>query len=908
VIKFLDKFFGGGNDREVTRLKPIIDKINSFKEGYKSLKDSEIPQKTKEFKERIAKGESLDGILPEAFALVKEAASREINQRHFDVQMVGGIVLHQGKIAEMKTGEGKTLVATLPLYLNALSGRGAHLITVNDYLSKFQGEWMGRIYDRLGLTTGIIQNQGVSFVFERGYKKEEKENSNEEQKAGEVISENLKPCPRRDAYSTDITYGTNNEYGFDYLRDNMAQDQSQLVQRDLNYAIVDEVDSILIDEARTPLIISSPAEESASLYAQFATIVPRLKEKEDYGIDEKMKAVSLTDEGVSKLEKTLNTPNIYQPGTISMVHHLEEALKAYALFKKDRDYIVKDGEVVIVDEFTGRLMPGRRYSEGLHQAIEAKEGVEIKRESDTLATISFQNFFRLYDKLSGMTGTAATEAEEFHKIYKLDVVEIPTNSPMIRADLQDQIYKSEEAKFNAISAKIKSLNENGQPVLVGTISIEKSEILSRLLRRNGVKHEVLNAKAHEREAKIIAQAGRFGAVTVATNMAGRGVDIILGGSPQVKSESEKVKSSGGLFVLGTERHESRRIDNQLRGRSGRQGDEGISQFFISMEDDLMRIFGGDRLKSMMERLGLPDDQPIEHSFISKSIESAQRRVEGHNFDIRKHLVDYDDVMNRQREVFYKRRKKTLLLDIEKDENLHEEILDKLGDEEKESFKENIRGYEDKAVRDIEKRIYLSVMDQLWVEHLNTMDQLRDSISLRGYGQVDPLVAYKQESLSLFEGLMRQIDDEAIDVLLKVKIEPAQNRPPTPPENPLEYHGADTKSGAEAFEEVKNESETAIEEAPDSSVALKESMPAKQRAGGARLVRDSRQIDDLGESNENNKPMSISNGVKVTVRDASKKMNRAVESSATSPANFNKVGRNEKCPCGSGKKYKKCCGK
>ncbi|MFH1910028.1 MAG: preprotein translocase subunit SecA [bacterium] len=915
MIKFLDKFFGGGNDREVTRLKPMIDRINSFEEGYKSLKDSEIPQKTKEFQERIAKGESLDDLLPEAFALVKEAASREINQRHFDVQVVGGIVLNQGKIAEMKTGEGKTLVATLPLYLNALSGRGAHLITVNDYLSKLQGEWMGRIYDRLGLTTGIIQNQGVSFIFERGYKKDEEEDAaptsesrGSDRSVGEVISENLKPCARREAYSADITYGTNNEYGFDYLRDNMAQDQSQLVQRDLNYAIVDEVDSILIDEARTPLIISSPAEESASLYAQFATIVPRLKEKEDYEIDEKMKAVSLTDEGISKLEKVLNTPNIYQPETISMVHHLEEALKAYALFKKDRDYIVKDGEVIIVDEFTGRLMPGRRYSEGLHQAIEAKEGVEIKRESDTLATISFQNFFRLYDKLSGMTGTAATEAEEFHKIYKLDVVEIPTNRPMIRADLQDQIYKSEEAKFNAIAQKIKSLSDKGQPVLVGTISIEKSEVLSRLLKRSGVKHEVLNAKAHEREAKIIAQAGRFGAVTVATNMAGRGVDILLGGSPQVKSESEKVKSSGGLFVLGTERHESRRIDNQLRGRSGRQGDEGISQFYISMEDDLMRIFGGDRLKSMMERLGLPDDQPIEHSFISKSIESAQRRVEGHNFDIRKQLVDYDDVMNRQREVFYKRRKKTLLLDIEKDESLHKEILDKISDEEKKSFEANIEGYEDKVVRDIEKRIYLSVMDQLWVEHLNTMDQLRDSIGLRGYGQVDPLVAYKQESLSLFEGLMRQIDDEAIDVLLKVKIEPNQKRPPTPPENPLEYHGADTKSGAEAFEEVKNESETAIEEAPDSSVALKENVPAKQRTGDARPVRDSRQIDDLGESNENNKPMSTSNGVVVTVRDASKKMNRAVESGVTSSANLNKVGRNEKCPCGSGKKYKKCCGK
>ncbi len=898
--KILDRLFGGSNSREVRKLDSIVAKINSFEEEYKSLKDEELPKKTEDFKQRIASGETLDSILPEAFALVREASGREIGQRHFNVQMMGGIVLHQGKIAEMRTGEGKTLVATLPLYLNALSGKGAHLVTVNDYLSKYQGEWMGRVYDRLGLKTGIIQNQGVSFIFDRAWNKEKTE---DEKKAAEVWEENLKPCTRAEAYLADITYGTNNEYGFDYLRDNMAQSKEQLVQRDLNFSIVDEVDSILIDEARTPLIISSAAEESASLYAQFAMIVPQLKKDLDFEVDEKLKAISLTDDGISKLEKILKVDNIYRPETIALVHHLEEALKAHALFQKDKDYIVKDGEVIIVDEFTGRLMPGRRYSEGLHQAIEAKEGVMVNRESDTLATISFQNFFRLYGKLSGMTGTAATEAEEFHKIYKLDVVEIPTNSPMVRIDMQDQIYKNEAAKFNAISEKIKELSEKGQPVLVGTISIEKSEVLSKLLKRSGVKHEVLNAKAHEKEAKIIAQAGRLGAVTVATNMAGRGVDILLGGSPQIKEEADKVRKLGGLVVLGTERHESRRIDNQLRGRSGRQGDPGMSQFYISMDDDLMRIFGGDRLKGMMERMGLPEDQPIEHSFISKSIESAQRRVEGHNFDIRKHLVEYDDVMNRQREVFYRKRKSILSLDVEKDEFLHDEILEKLSEEEKASYLSNSKNVDPRAIRDLERRIYLSIMDQLWVEHLNTMDQLRDSIGLRGYGQVDPLIAYKEESLRLFEGLMHQIDDEAIDVLVKIKIDQSASnsaaKPTVQKNNPLEYHGADETEGSEVIEETKNSLETS-----------------------ARPVRDLR--EEAGEqANDYTQNPEISNGVKkspeklptkkasggvvVTVRDASKKMEQAVNQSGSPKQNSN-IGRNDPCPCGSGKKYKKCHGK
>jgi len=894
-MSILDKIFGGGNRREINKLGPIVDKVNSLEPEIEKLSDNELTGKTEEFRKRLTNGETLDSILPEAFAVVREAAKREIGLRHFDVQIIGGIVLHQGKIAEMKTGEGKTLVATLPLYLNALEGKGAHLVTVNDYLSKFHGEWMGRIFDRLGLKTGVIQNQGISFIFERGFGKGQK---NEDKVAAVVESENLKPCDRKQAYAADITYGTNNEYGFDYLRDNMAQIPNQLVQRDLNFAIVDEVDSILIDEARTPLIISAPAEESASLYAQFAQMVPGLEVEKDYTVDEKLRAVSLTDEGMQKIEKMLGITNVYEPQSIALVHHLEEALKAHALFKKDKDYIVRDGEVVIVDEFTGRLMPGRRYSEGLHQAIEAKEGVIVNRESDTLATISFQNFFRLYDKLSGMTGTAATEAEEFSKIYKLDVIEIPTNMPMIRQDLQDQVYKTEQGKFNAIVKKLKELNDKGQPVLVGTISIEKSEILSKMLKREGVKHQVLNAKAHEKEAKIIAQAGKSTAVTVATNMAGRGVDILLGGSPPKKDDAQKVKTSGGLFVLGTERHESRRIDNQLRGRSGRQGDPGTSQFYISMEDELMRIFGGDRLKNMMERMGLPEDQPIEHSFISKSIESAQRRVEGHNFDTRKHLVDYDDVMNRQREVFYKKRKRILLLNPQEDTSLHEEILSALSDDEKQIYTQTIEKYDINIICDIERRVYLSVMDRSWVEHLNTMDQLRDSIGLRGYGQVDPLVAYKEESLRVFESLMHRIEDEVIELLLKIKIEPVQ-RPMAAQrsQNPLEYHGADTSAGEEVMEAVEgrnlglNQKETTtLKKDPDSAVVG--SQVKLEDRNDARPVREG----------------SVSDGVVVTVRDVSRKMDQVVKKSQTSAPSVTKVGRNDLCPCGSGKKFKKCCGK
>jgi preprotein translocase subunit SecA len=861
--RLLNKIFGGGNQKEIGRYRATVEKINAIESDFVKLTDAELKAKTADFKSLLAKGDSLDDILPEAFATVREAARREIGQRHFDVQLIGGMVLHHGKIAEMRTGEGKTLVATLPMYLNALEGKGAHLITVNDYLAKFQGEWMGRVYDRLGMSVGIIQNQAVSFIFERGYKHEPQEG---ETQAAEVQQENLKPCSRREAYGADITYGTNNEFGFDYLRDNMAQSEQQLSQRDLHYAIVDEVDSILIDEARTPLIISAPAEESADLYARFAMVAPKLKPDVHFEIDEKARAISIKDEGIKVVESFIGIDNIYQNENIALVHHLEEALKAQFLFKKDKDYTVKDGEVIIVDEFTGRMMPGRRYSEGLHQAIEAKEGVEIKKESDTLATISFQNLFRLYKKLSGMTGTAATEAEEFGKIYELDVVEIPTNKPMVRQDLQDQIYKTEAAKYNAIVEKVKKLNEAGQPVLIGTISIAKSEKISLLLKRSGVKHKVLNAKHHEKEALTIAQAGKYAAVTVATNMAGRGVDILLGGNPIDEKEKSKVIKAGGLYVIGTERHESRRIDNQLRGRAGRQGDPGVSEFFISMEDDLMRIFGGERLKNLMDRLGLPDDQPIEHSLISKSIETAQRRVEGHNFDIRKHLVEYDDVMNKQREVLYTKRKKILKLDHKTDDYLHNQIIEKMSDEEVQEYRKKIKNVPNEVYRYFERRICLNVIDQLWVDHLNTMDQLRDSIGLRGYGQVDPLIAYKQESFALFKRLLNNVDDELISILSKISFAQAPNLPPVPPqEKNMILAGGEEADSSENISEAANSNVTAVAE-------------------------------------------KTSNQVTTSVRSIADKMDNAVVSKPATATQGNKIGRNDPCPCGSGKKYKKCCGK
>ncbi len=648
------KLFGDANKRFLDNLKPQIEAINNLEKEYKKLSDKELKNKSLKLKKIVQKDTKLDEILVEAFALVKEAASRTLNQRHFDAQLMGGIILHQGNVVEMKTGEGKTLTSTLPVYLNALKGKGVHVITVNDYLAKRDAMWMGQIYDFLGLTVGIIQHNAC-FIYDSEYINENKDKLRDQ--GVSIIMDYLKPVEKKEAYNADITYGTNNEFGFDYLRDNMVQDLEKQVQRELYYVIIDEVDSVLIDEARTPLIISAPAEQSTNQYQKFSQLVNKLIENEDYNIDEKMKACTLTEGGIKKIEKELNIDNIYEHDGITTIHYIESALKAKALFFKDKDYVVKDDEVIIIDEFTGRMMPGRRYSEGLHQAIEAKENVKVQRESMTLATITFQNFFRMYKKLSGMTGTAATEAEEMAKIYNLDVTILPTNKEFIRDDMKDRIYKNERGKFKAIIKEIKNKYKNGQPVLVGTISIEKNELLGKYLEKEGIPFNLLNAKFHEKEAEIISQAGRKKAITIATNMAGRGVDITLGGIPFNKEKYEEIKNLGGLHVLGTERHESRRIDNQLRGRAGRQGDPGSSQFYISMEDDLMRIFGSDRMKSLMDKLGLDEETAIENKMISNSIESAQKKVEGHNFDVRKHLVEYDDIINKHRQVIYESRQK-----------------------------------------------------------------------------------------------------------------------------------------------------------------------------------------------------------------------------------------------------------
>ncbi len=654
-MSFLQNLFGDPNAREIKKIRTLIETaVTPRAAELESASDEQIKSKTAYLKEKITNGATLDELLPEAFAVVREASRRVLGQRQYDVQLIGGVALHRGTIAEMRTGEGKTLTATAPVYLNALSGKGVHVITVNDYLARRDAVWMGQVYHALGLTVACIQHQG-SFLYDPAFKQEPQHDADRDQTGSfRVDMDYLRPVTRKEAYEADITYGTNNEFGFDYLRDNMAQRLVDRVQRPLHYAVIDEVDSILIDEARTPLIISAPAEEATDIYYRFAELVARLQKETDYKLDEKLRAASITEEGVSKMEGWLGIENLYMQGGFKMVHHLEQALKAHALFRKDKDYVVKDGEVVIVDEFTGRLMPGRRYSEGLHQAIEAKERVKIQRESVTLATITFQNYFRLYEKISGMTGTAATEAEEFHKIYKLDVLSIPTHRGNKRNDLPDRVYTTELGKFKAIAREIKRRHQLGQPVLVGTASIEKNEVLHVLLQQEGIPHEVLNAKNHEREAEIIAQAGRKGAVTVATNMAGRGVDILLGGNPPDAAMAEEVRALGGLCVLGTERHESRRIDNQLRGRAGRQGDPGTTQFFISVEDDLMRIFASDRMRQFMAA-GIPEDEAIEHRILGRAIESAQRKVEGHHFDVRKHLLEYDDVLNKHRQIFYKKR-------------------------------------------------------------------------------------------------------------------------------------------------------------------------------------------------------------------------------------------------------------
>ena len=797
-MSFLSKIFGDPNEREIKKDRFIVDKINSLEESIKALTDKQLSAKTDEFRQRLNKKETLDDILPEAFAVVREASKRKLGQRHFDVQLIGGIVLHEGKIAEMRTGEGKTLVATLALYLNALDGKGAHLVTVNDYLARLGVGWMGQIYHHLGMSSAVILPQG-SFIYDPSYSDE----SHHDERL-----RHLRPIPKQEAYAADITYGTNNEFGFDYLRDNMVGDLSDCAQRKLNFAIVDEVDSILIDEARTPLIISQPAGKSTERYQIFAGLARKLKREKDYTVDEKQKAVSITPAGISSIEKSLSVENVYAAENIEDVHHIEQSLKAEALFTKDKDYVVSEGEIIIIDEFTGRMLAGRRYSEGLHQAIEAKEGVIVQAESQTLATITFQNYFRLYNKLAGMTGTAQTEAEEFAKIYKLEVTRIPTHRPMVRKDLKDRIYKSEQAKFNAVVEEVRLRIGQGQPVLLGTASIEKNEIMSALLTKAGLSHETLNAKNNEREAEIVAMAGQKSAVTLATNIAGRGTDIVLG---------EGVKEVGGLHVIGTERHESRRIDNQLRGRAGRQGDPGSSQFFVSVEDDLMRIFGGDRIGSLMSSLNIPDDVPIENQVISRSLETAQKRVEGHNFDIRKHLVEYDDVMNSQREVIYaKRRKylegKDLRLDIER--MFNDEIAlvvasntdAKNGAVELPKLQEAVSGIielpkgwadeistkvpelitkdimskvgialdnREKSLGDVVGVVYkmvcLKTVDSAWLQHLENMDHLRDGIGLRGYGQRDPLVEYKSEAFGMFTRLQSSISSEIVNTILKVDV-------------------------------------------------------------------------------------------------------------------------------------------
>ena len=810
MLGFIQKLLGNKNAKEIKRIRSIVEEINGLEPSLLSLSDTSLRAKTEEFKERLAKGETLDDILPEAFAVVREASKRVLGMRHFDVQMIGGIVLHRGNIAEMRTGEGKTLVATLPVYLNALSGKGVHVVTVNDYLAKRDSEWMGRLYNFLGMSTGLIV-AGLDYD------------------------------QRKQSYGADITYGTNNEFGFDYLRDNMVVHADQMVQRPLNYAIVDEVDSILIDEARTPLIISGPGERSTERYYELAKVVPHLVKDEDYTIDEKQKTIAPTEEGIAKVEKMLHIENLYDSSNLELNHLLSASLRAYAMMERDKDYVVKDGEVVIVDEFTGRLMFGRRYSDGLHQAIEAKEGLRVERESQTLASITFQNYFRMYEKLSGMTGTAKTEEQEFNNIYGLEVYEIPPNKVLARVDMPDLIFKTKDAKYRAVVRDVVERHKTGQPILVGTTSITQSEMLSDMLTKAGVPHNVLNAKHHEQEAEIVANAGQHGMVTIATNMAGRGTDISLG---------EGVAELGGLHILGTERHESRRIDNQLRGRSGRQGDNGSSQFFLSLEDDLMRIFGADNIAGMMDKLGMEEDDPIEHSLITKSIERAQKKVENHNFNIRKYILEYDDVMNQQREVLYGQRRlilnnqslrETILHMVDNliinamnqyaDEKLYPEewnyegllkhleiyflepgmltveqmeefgraeLQDHLIDIAHKEYEKRESLFGEANMRELEKAIMLKVVDSKWMEHLDSMDMLKEGIGLRAYGQKNPLVEYKFEAYDMFENMKEAITDETIMYLYRIQI----NVDTIAEEEPVD-HLADAKTHHEDVLEPQN---------------------------------------------------------------------------------------------------------
>ncbi len=774
---FLKKIFGDPNDKIIKDLRLRVEGINGLEPELEKLSDEDFPKKTEDFKRRLKEGESIDDLISEAFALVREASRRVLGQRHYDVQMIGGMVLHQGKIAEMKTGEGKTLAATLPAYLNALEGKGVHVITVNDYLARRDVTWMGQIYAFLGMSASCVNHQ-QSFVYDAGFSAQGEEEDKERDELGgfKIVQDFLRPCTRKEAYDADITYGTNNEFGFDYLKDNMVYDFSARVQRGFHYTIIDEVDSILIDEARTPLIISAPDTESSEMYRSFSRIVPSLESGKDYEVFEKEKTVTLTEEGIERIEKILGIENIYEDKGIKYLHHLEQALRAQALnpstgrplFEKDHHYIVSDGEIVIIDESTGRQMPGRRWSGGLHQAIEAKEGVMVKPESKTLASVTFQNFFRMYDKLAGMTGTALTSAEEFDKVYGLEVLPVPTNKPMVRKDLGDQVYRTPKGKFRAIAREVAERSRKGQPILIGTTSIEKNELLGMLLEREGISHRILNAKNHEKEGEIIAQAGSPGAVTVATNMAGRGVDIVLGGNPPNPENEKKVREAGGLHVIGTERHEARRIDNQLRGRAGRQGDPGSTQFFLSLEDDLLRIFGGERIKSLADYMKIPEDQPIEAGILSNIIESAQSKIEGLHFDARKHLLDYDDVMNKHREIAYKKREDVITK--AKSGELKDFIIDiveKAGRTKEEyELKEEELGEE--KMREIEKVVCLRVLDSLWIDHLENMQSLRDSVRLRAYGQKDPLIEYKNEGHRAFQELIDSWESGIADMIFNIR--------------------------------------------------------------------------------------------------------------------------------------------
>ena len=908
-MSILTKIFGDPNAKVLKTLQPIVDKINALEPEYEKLPDAALKGKTAEFKNRLEKGESLDDILSEAFAVVREASKRTTGMRHYDVQLIGGMVLHSGKIAEMRTGEGKTLVATLPIYLNALSGRGAHLITVNDYLAKRDAVWMGQIYVFLGLSVGIVQNQRVSYLYDSSFT-ESLPGTAEGGDAGSyrVESEFLRAVSRQEAYRADITYGTNNEFGFDYLRDNMVQDLSEMVMRpgaEMSFGIVDEVDSILIDEARTPLIISAPAERAAEEYYQFAKLVRNLGENEDYNVDEKLRAATLTEAGITKFERWLGIENIYVEGGMRIIHHIEQALKAAVLFKRDKEYVVDGGEIVIIDEFTGRKMPGRRYSEGLHQAIEAKEGVPIQRESQTLATVTFQNLFRMYQKLAGMTGTAITEAEEFASIYNLEVVSIPTNRPDRRIDHPDRIYKLERGKYYAIVEKIKECQAKGQPILVGTISVEKNEQLAGYLDAQGIKYEALNAKNHEREGEIIAQAGRSGAVTLATNMAGRGVDIKLGGAEASPEEAQRVKAAGGLFVLGTERHESRRIDNQLRGRSARQGDHGETHFFVSTEDDLMRIFAGERLRAVMTRLNLPEDMPIEQKMITKMIETAQKKVEGHNFDIRKHLLEYDDVLNKQRTIIYKRRREILAAAALADRAALKNMILSAVEQELEfvvSFHTNPEEKDDWNLKEIyetaqtifeftegEKTEFLAIDKKLASkeDEVKTREKIVDWLLAKAKIEYDKMAASVGQSVADTEqaaGLMASIEKNimlrAIDSLW------------------VEYLVSIDHLRAGIGLRGYGQRDPLIEYKKETYQMFNELQVNIQKEVVYSFYKVSAGLQLAP---------SVMAADKLTLSGAKKNMGG--EGGAGKPRNEagEKVGRNDLCPCGSGKKYKKCHG-